>query len=783
MKCWRPIALGGFLLVLAAVRAGAETVRVRSGEHEGFTRLVLPLPDNAAWRLERSGETAQLLIDAPDLRFDTGDVFARIPRSRVRDLAQKQPGAPLEIRLGCACQVTGFIQGGRFLVLDVSDPRPAPRSVQALPLPVIRPVNLSPYRFDATPPPATSTPVSLKGEPDEAAPARTGPPPKPALEAETVADKLRANAWKQRLVAQIERATGQGLLKAAAPTVLQLPARSTPAIPGARTPLPPPSEADDRQAEKEEKETNISVTSVVNRGPVGVRTGDAMDPQCPAAPVLDLPSWGGAGDFASQIGAGRVSLYSDAGRTDPEAALALARNYLYFGFGAEAHAVLALPDQPVPDAQLLDGIAAILDDDDFADTGALSDLGSCGGDAALWSFLAAPARTGREGTDAVLLAFSRLPPHLRRQLGPRLASALSKTGAPQAAAAALRAADRTGADPGPAHRLAEAGVAEQLGDSARATRNREAVAKGGSDRAPEALVELVEARWQTRATVQPDIPDLVAAYAVEFGDTPSGPRLRNAEAIALALGGRFAEAVQALGRLRRADGLAAEAEAASPVFSLLAERGGDIEFLRHALGLERQDAPRLSESATDAVARRLLDLGMARPAVRLLDAARDRPGTEERRLLRAEAALDLDRPHRALVELLGVGGESATRLRAQALVRTGNLAAAAEALSSTSDHEAAARASWLAGTAAEPAGADAGRAASGRYARIADLSARLETAEVEVGEQPTLAAARALIEASEKTRNDTVELLSNAKGEAAPTGAEAGLPATGGGGG
>ena len=41
------------------------------------------------------------------------------------------------------------------------------------------------------------------------------------------------------------------------------------------------------------------------------------------------------------------------------------------------------------------------------------------------------------------------------------------------------------------------------------------------------------------------------------------------------------------------------------------------------------------------------------------------PKDETRRLMMAEAALGLDLPHRALVELMGLDGPKANRLRAQ----------------------------------------------------------------------------------------------------------------------
>ena len=54
--------------LLAALIAGltswtmvaAQTVTARSGEHDGFTRVVLQVPAGTAWSLQQAGQTAEL---------------------------------------------------------------------------------------------------------------------------------------------------------------------------------------------------------------------------------------------------------------------------------------------------------------------------------------------------------------------------------------------------------------------------------------------------------------------------------------------------------------------------------------------------------------------------------------------------------------------------------------------------------------------------------------------------------------------------------------------------
>ena len=69
------------LLLLFAPPLAAQTVEVRSGEHDTFTRLVFYLPDGVTGSLESGGEDPVVRLSRAGLRFDTGGVFARIPRT------------------------------------------------------------------------------------------------------------------------------------------------------------------------------------------------------------------------------------------------------------------------------------------------------------------------------------------------------------------------------------------------------------------------------------------------------------------------------------------------------------------------------------------------------------------------------------------------------------------------------------------------------------------------------------------------------------------------------
>ena len=119
------LAAACLAVLVGASAAGAATVAVRSGAHEGFTRLTMDLPRRLGWALNGSGARRTLRLDGTDLDFDLSQAFTRIGRDRVRALSGGGEDATLVIDLGCDCDVDGFFAGESLLVIDIADP-PAP---------------------------------------------------------------------------------------------------------------------------------------------------------------------------------------------------------------------------------------------------------------------------------------------------------------------------------------------------------------------------------------------------------------------------------------------------------------------------------------------------------------------------------------------------------------------------------------------------------------------------------------------------------------------------------
>ena len=115
--------VAGILLVLLAQTAAAQTVTVRSGEHDGFTRLVFDLPQSRDWTLtdEGAGTGIDLVLDGAALLFDTDRVFDRIATDRVASVEALDARNGVRIGLNCRCDVSAFRFGEAMLVLDIRD--------------------------------------------------------------------------------------------------------------------------------------------------------------------------------------------------------------------------------------------------------------------------------------------------------------------------------------------------------------------------------------------------------------------------------------------------------------------------------------------------------------------------------------------------------------------------------------------------------------------------------------------------------------------------------------
>jgi hypothetical protein len=151
-----------------------------------------------------------------------------------------------------------------------------------------------------------------------------------------------------------------------------------------------------------------------------------------------------------------------------------------------------------------------------------------------------------------------------------------------------------------------------------------------------------------------------------------------------------------------------------------------------------------------------LDLGFHQASSVLLSKAPLDEQNSDRRMMHAEIALRREQPQKALVELMGLKGKQADRLRAQALWLNEEYERAAEYLLESEDQNGAARGFWYSADleAAEKLDRDAAP-----FGEVAELTIGIdEAAQAPEGLTP-LAEARSLVDSSISARTDIERLL------------------------
>ena len=711
--------------------ASAQTIPVRSGEHDSFTRLVLQIPKGVDWSVASRARSANVKLELPGAKFDIGQVFDRIPRSRLLGVTQSGAESTLTLDLGCDCDVVGFTQSGTLLVVDISDP---PKPWSANPDRLV-PTNPKPYRFNLA---VRNRPGEMKTQLNIHTEKPKPPTPEPVVPLDPVSPSVAArqrlavgvNASEQRLLEQIVRATDQGLVTPIA-TVKTGPSHAP------STELPHPDG------------TGLSAITVVDRD-MRLASDGPIETECIADGLVALGDWGGSTGFSKQIGKQRSQLFEEFDHLNSHSVETLAKLYLHFGFGAEARRTLLLDSSNGFEQGVLNALAAIVDTKEPAKNNPFSGQQHCKSDVSLWAILAEPNLVRNADSDAVVRAFSRLPVHLRAHFGPHLSQIFSNADDLKTATSILRAIDRSGNRPGPGQELASARIELGHGEPESAARKMRDVVATNSEFSPQALVELVEMQWHSRAPVPPDLPELTAAYSAELRRSELGPRLRRAHAISLALAGNFDASFAVLGTSTND----VSSSALIPLLTLLTENADDVMFLKHGLWQTNLHKSGLPIDLGDKIARRFLDLGFPEPVFDLLASSGPDPANTNRRLLRAEAANAVNTPHRALVELLGLAGPEAARLRAVALWDNGDIQLASQALLETDLIEDATRGFWLGDSPVSKPGDN-----DTKFGRIAEVSEQLARALPASSDMTPLAHSRTLLADSASARDEIENLL------------------------
>lgn len=438
-----------FFLLLSTGLGFGQPLRVQTGDHTGFTRLVISIGADREWEIiEQDDRTYSVRFDPAADGFDTSTAFDLIQRSRLADLGNDEE---LSLLLACACEVSSFRHQGEYLVIDIADADPNSvaepsnqpvveldasieearrRAAEALPdlaalllganqLPQLNPTPEEPPTEEQP----TEDPVEPEVEDLPQAPNPNPPNPRLAEAAEIMAE-------------QLARAAASGLLDAS------IGQPQTFADPVDRT---DPAEADTEPPESTELGATLNDDAILLDTPsphqpedeLPVRAHTALDPAisfdtpltpssdeqaCSSRP-FDARDWSEFENFDQSLGELRANLYDERDNLLSDGAEGLALHYLYFGFGAEAR--YWLMQLPEPSEEYLH-IADLIDGAETAPFDPVTSTADCAQGELLWRYLAGAVEVDLNSDDlaAIQRAYSELPVHLRDLIGPKLARAL-----------------------------------------------------------------------------------------------------------------------------------------------------------------------------------------------------------------------------------------------------------------------------------------------------------------------------------------------------------------------
>ncbi|WP_411889593.1 hypothetical protein [Yoonia sp. SDW83-1] len=617
--------------------ATAEPVRVQTGEHAEFTRVVLIIPTGAEWQLGRRDNSYVVRLPGTD-GYETSGFFDLIPQDRIAAVSQNPDAGELRLQLGCTCYAEAFLDRPGVLVIDIRDGTASPGSPFETVLDVPPddsaargPVPNTTYLTQREPilplfPQKRSETVSEVVEAVQPAVVTNVPVQQPDLSVEgSVISDLAT--LEQSVTESLGRALSQGLLE-------------TDLGNGTSDGGPMINNLEDRPAPGLRVATSIDRAAIPD-DPFVPTTQQGNT--CLPGQYFDVASWGDERPYAAQIGEARAQLTGEFDGLEEEAVTMLARRYIYFGFGREAQQVLKLDAVTSQERLYLAAIANIIDGE-TVDTDLFAQQVSCQSEVALWAALAFSdgALDSQLDRPSVLRTFKSLPPALQSHLAPRLTERFVAIGDNDAAFQALDVVRDLSDAPLDAA-LAEVSLNRALGKDEVAAEQLENIVDTEVRVTPEVMISLLEQAVRNNRPIDKD--DLVLADALRFENAQLtvAADLAVAQIRAYLHIAKFAAARQLMRDEAEQIGDARGAVLADE-FARSATAGmPNSDFLSFAF---EDDQPSISPETENTLARRLLDLGFAERAQQFLTNQASDTTAEERGYLRAEAAIalgDLDR--------------------------------------------------------------------------------------------------------------------------------------------
>ncbi len=642
--------------LILPVSVFAETVSLRSADHAGFSRLVIDMPESSNWVFGRANGVYEFRSAIADLTFNVSQVFVRMTKQRISRVLPVGNGR-LQVFTGDEYHADVFeLRDGR-VVIDIKDGPPDPASgfesvlksfadtlepplpelsqmVQAMPEPERDSFSTSLMGLDVEglrqlgrAPPVT--PLEHSDEEGRSDRLGDGQQDGSNVANATVEREAFIAQLEQNLIEQIGRASADGLLVPALPDVEE----AQDIIENAQNITTQTDVEEDAAPDValayEESGSHIEIESAIDRAQQSSsrsRQSFAVDGgECIPSRRLDLASWGVPLDEEFMLPQLRAHLVDELDVPRQDGVLDLARYYLFLTYGAEAKSVLSFLPEDDTDVPLLLILAEIFENGSAENPGPLLDQQSCDTAAALWSVMATKSLT--KGQDynrsAIIAAFTVLPIHIRRTIGPELARRFADIGDTQTATQIKSVFTRTAPLEGTEVLLLDASIAESVEDFETSDDLVLEVVEKHAHETPETLIAFINEKRAQNYPVSEDIADIAETIAVEYRHHELEEALVEASIIARVLSGDLNKAFAQLKRAETANRLTDAVATDVRKYALEAsiDTESDEAFLKAVFrNIDFMEAQMKDDNLLDGVAMRLFELGFDDAARRLGDA-------------------------------------------------------------------------------------------------------------------------------------------------------------------
>lgn len=657
------IRLAVALFVILAMPALAQTGRVTSGEHDGFTRVVIDFGKPVDWQFGRSESGYELRQPDTQMAYDLTSAFALIGKSRLAAIEGPPGTGRVQIGLACACHAIPFEFRPGIVVIDLKDGPPPKNSIfeEYLEQPVASSSPDTPAT-SSTESPATAgfdwTDDALQ-KIRATAPPKKGAAPPAGMRPETalLPPDPGLQPLRDTLMRQLAQGATQGVVEMAdIPPETGLPMTDFPS-------------AQIRIGEARNKASDRLGSQDDTLGATGTA--------CTPGELLDLASWGSTeSPVTDQIAKFRRSLSSEFDRPNPEIVEKAVKLYLYLGFGAEARQLADAFDLTSEGDAVWRALGALLDDHPDQEH-VFAGQAACEGPSALWSFLADDTLVKGDPVNegAIRLAFTALPLHLRELLGLKLSERFLAIGNENAARALSDSISRATGATGHEAKLMEAELNLHRGDAGLADElAAEVLQDPGQDRM-QALIAQVEARVAQKRPIAADTVVELEAFLRGIEGSEQETLLREILMLAQASSGDFETAFQTLPEFP---------QHRATLWDLLATLATDEVFLTHAVLGAETAPPQIPDEIATALARRLAGLGLGSPAKQWLNTVE----SPDPRLVAEIALLTRDAPA-VLKNLPATDDDTTFAMRLQALEALGDFPLQADLIAKSGDLPAA----------------------------------------------------------------------------------------------